>query len=190
MRKTLTAVLGAVLLALVAAPTAAHAVPAASGPHCAVQLLRQGTVQHCFPTFREAIAFGTHGAVTDAPDAQEAATDPDFQAKVESPVARQVFTLIGVEYDAVNYGGNSFSVFRGSPCSGPVNDVDKQIGNLDVIGWNDKISSFRTYNNCLATHYYLTDYQGTHFGYWSSQASMPVIDGINMNDNTRSIRWS
>ncbi|GIG56259.1 hypothetical protein Lfu02_06310 [Longispora fulva] len=189
MRKTLTAILGAALFALTFAPTAAFAEPVA-GPHCAVQLTAAGPVQHCFPTFRQAIAFGTNGAVADAPDEHAAATDPAFAAKVQSPVARQVFTLIGVEYDAANYTGNTFSVFRAAACTGPTTDVDKQVSDLDVIGWNDKVSSFATYNNCLADHFFLADFQSVHTGYLSSRATMPIVNGTNMNDNARSIRWS
>ncbi|MEV6521903.1 hypothetical protein AB0M43_08195 [Longispora sp. NPDC051575] len=188
MRRILIAI-GAALAALAVVPVAAHA-ESGTGRHCAVQLTQDGPRHQCFGTFRQAIAFGTDGAITSAPDATAAATDPGFQAEVEHPATRAANVLIGIEYDATNFGGNTFSVFRYAACTGPTNDVDKQIVDLDVIGWNDKVSSFRTYNNCIADHYYLTNFGGVHTGYLGSSATMPVINGTNMNDNARSIRWS
>jgi hypothetical protein len=138
------------------ATAAAGPAAAPAGPHCT---LAAGANQplRCFATFREAISVATRGRVTDAPaSAAAAATDPAFAARVErsnatatartSAVTPAASVLAGIEYANVNFGGSTLSLSTGGSCDNS-SDVDFRVPSLPA-GWNDRISSFRSFSNC------------------------------------------
>lgn len=99
----------------------------------------------------------------------------------------QASTVIGTEYQHASYGGAFWNVTvspNGFTCTTSTGNVDAEIGSIG--GWNDFISSFKTYSNCWAKHYEHNFYGGASVGYSGSQSYI----GNAMNDRTSSIRWS
>lgn len=96
-------------------------------------------------------------------------------------------TIIGQEYQHSNYGGWVWNVTlspNGFVCTGPTDNVDASSSSLG--GWNDIISSYKTYANCWAKHYEHSYFGGASIGY---SGTLSYI-GNAMNDRTSSIRWS
>jgi hypothetical protein len=131
--------------------TAAAPAPATATPHCA--LTAGSSTLHCFATYRAAIAYGTGGRVTDAPtSARAAALDPAFAARMAAlpastpKVAAAASTLLGTEYANANFAGASLNLFgagRGDNSS----DADFRFSSMPA-GWNDRITSFKSFSNC------------------------------------------
>ncbi|MEV7554923.1 peptidase inhibitor family I36 protein [Amycolatopsis sp. NPDC089917] len=90
-------------------------------------------------------------------------------------------TVISVLYEYANFGGASVAV-TGSPC---VEGTDQTIGFLGA--WNDKISSFQTFQNCYITMYADAEYQGESQEWYANDSGNY---GSNMNDRGSSVRYS
>lgn len=132
------------------AATAATTRPATSGRHCTLAA-GAGQTLHCFATFRAAIAYGSHGRITDAPASPAAAArDPRFAATVTAadaaPLVGTGSTLLGIDYSDANMSGSSLSFFGTSRCDNS-SDADFRFNSLPS-GWNDRITSFNSFSNC------------------------------------------
>lgn len=130
--------------------TAAAKPPATAGPHCTLAA-GAGQTLHCFATFRAAIAYGTHGRITDAPATPAAAArDPKFAAKVATagaaPLVGTGSALLGIDYADANMRGASLSFFGTSGCDNS-SDADFRFNSMPT-GWNDRITSFSSFSNC------------------------------------------
>jgi hypothetical protein len=131
--------------------TAAAAPPASATPHCA--LVAGSSALRCFATYRAAIAYGTGGRVTDAPlTGSAAAVDRTFAAEMAAlpaatpkldPKAR---VLLGTEYANANFLGASLNLFGAGNCDNS-SDADFRFASMPA-GWNDRITSFRSFSNC------------------------------------------
>jgi hypothetical protein len=124
----------------------AAAPPPTAAPHCA--LVAGSTTARCFGTYRAAVAYGTGGRVADAPvSARAAALDPAFARTMDTlPAATAASVLLGTEYVNANFGGASLSLFGAGRCDDSA-DVDFRFASLPA-GWNDRITSFRSFSNC------------------------------------------
>jgi hypothetical protein len=91
-------------------------------------------------------------------------------------------TVISVLYEHANFGGASVAI-TGSPCSEGTNQVINFLGN----DWNDKVSSFQTFNNCYITMYADADYQGDSQEWYANDSANY---GSNMNDRGSSVVFS
>jgi hypothetical protein len=78
-------------------------------------------------------------------------------------------------YDDINYGGGVY-VMTGSGCGGG-------IANIGNFGWNDRASSFKSFNGCLTAIYKDINYGSTRLGYYTSKSSFGT-----MNDQASSWR--
>jgi hypothetical protein len=153
--------------------TAAAPAPATAAPHCAV--IAGSATPHCFATFRAAVAYGTGGRVTDAPvSARTAATDATFTRKMGALPATAVKTaatsgttpataaaasvLLGVEYADANYLGASVSFFGATRCDNS-SDADFRFASMPA-GWNDRITSFKSFSNCAQQLFRSTSFTG------------------------------
>ena len=58
--------------------------------------------------------------------------------------------------------------------------------NLGSIGWDNRISSFRSYSNCRTAIFANTNYGGSSYGYYTNSSYV----GSAMNDQASSIRWA
>ncbi len=139
--------------------TAAAPAPASTAPHCA--LVAGSTTAHCFGTYRAAVAYGTGGRVTHAPvSARAAALDPVFARTMSAlPAATPAAsTLLGTEYADANFSGASLSLFGAGRCDNS-SDADFRFASLPA-GWNDRISSFRSFSNCAQQLFRNTNFGG------------------------------
>jgi hypothetical protein len=141
--------------------TAAATQPATSTPHCTLAA-GPGQQLHCFATFRAAIAYGTHGRITDAPDsAATAARDPQFAARVDAvapAVTAAASSLLGIEYADANMRGASVSFFGAGSCDNS-SDADFRFASMPS-GWNDRITSFNSFSNCAQQLFRNTNFGG------------------------------
>ena len=132
----------------------------------------------CFRAFSEAIAFATDGRARISPDeTPETVTE----SALNGPSAQSSIVL-GIDYEKDNGQGASLTSSAASKC---VKGSLYQSGSLPK-GWNDKISSARTFADCRSTHYEHINFGG---------ASLPIPrNGYvpkfgALNDETSSIKW-
>jgi hypothetical protein len=196
MRRTIrnsAGLLGAAAIAL--GVFTAPASSAAVEDNCAVFVSEEPREQ-CFSTFTEAVRIATGGSVTDAPaSAAEAVRDEALMrrmgfngSKTSIPPVLVLFPL-SIEYDAANYGAGAKLFYAAGPCTVSIADVDKQITDMPVF-WDDRVSSFKNANGCWTNHYQLALFRGKATGFLNDRPVMPVVTGTNMDNRTRSIRWS
>lgn len=92
-------------------------------------------------------------------------------------------TVIGIFYENSGYDGASYvaSVSQNG-CYG----YSHGYTNLGSIGWDNRISSFRSYSNCRTAIFANTNYGGSSYGYYTNSSYV----GSAMNDQASSIRWA
>jgi hypothetical protein len=138
--------------------TAAAGLPPAAAPHCVLAAGDRQTMR-CFASFPAAIAAATGGRVRSAPASPAAAIrDPAFTAAVETQPVTFAAVLVGIESADLNYGGASLSMTAPGRCDYSL-DVDYRFPSLPS-GWNDRISSFRSYSNCAQQLFRGTSFTG------------------------------
>lgn len=139
-----------VLLAVASVPALASAAVAAAPPvragtHCVVAA--GNGAPRCFGTFPEAVAAATGGRVRTAPATpRAAAADPAFTAAIEDGAVTAAAVVVGIEYVDASYGGATLTLTAPGRCDDSM-DADWFFPSLPA-GWNDRITSFRSYNNC------------------------------------------
>ncbi len=140
--------------------TAAAPPPATAAPDCA--LVAGSATARCFATYRAAVAYGTGGRVVDAPvSARTAALDPAFarsMSALPAATAKAASLLLGTEYANANFSGASLSLFGAGRCDTSA-DVDFRFASLPA-GWNDRITSFRSFSNCAQQLFRNTNFGG------------------------------
>lgn len=157
-----------------------------TGQHCVVEIdpLRPGKSASiirpvgCFVTFSEAIAAATAGAVRLPLDVDPGEVTAEMLAPAQSNI------VIGIDYVYSNFQGNSL-VWETDHTPGCSDGTTFVTPNMPS-GWNDVVSSARSYAGC--NHYY--HYEHT---YWTgavhdcggSCATMGVMDNA-----TSSERWT
>jgi hypothetical protein len=154
-----------------------------TGHHCFV-VLPANTVLRCFDTVEEADKFALQlGPSRPSKGEQSAST-----AARSAGLAAQVnLTHIGTEYTGAFWTGDSIRVYGSNgPCTTPVTNVDYQLPDWSVVGFNQKISSFQTFGNCWAKHYDLVNFGGLAVGYQGSQ----LVINAALDNDTSSERWS
>ncbi|HEU4727061.1 MAG TPA: hypothetical protein VFT22_04210 [Kofleriaceae bacterium] len=161
----------------------------------------------CFATFTEAIAFATGGEIADAPADSLAVRDDDGFADRINAIARQRTAdvrggapiphagdiVIGISYLDAGFHGNTWVFLEATGCDGNLLTVDFAVPNLNTkpfsdFGFNDSISSFRSFSGCQTL---LNDdwfYSGP-----ATNNGVPITDmdfvGSLRNDKASSIRW-
>lgn len=109
----------------------------------------------CFPTFAEAVEFATGGDLSaDNPAALERTLDASGMAPASSS-----WVLLGIEYANTGYSGASL-VLYGSSGSGCGSSRTYGFPTMPT-GWNNRVSSARSYAGCASSHYTLTSYRGS-----------------------------
>ncbi|MET9019515.1 hypothetical protein ABZV93_06005 [Actinopolymorpha sp. NPDC004070] len=138
----------------------------------------------CFGSFAESVSYATAGRVRLAPDARSVSTR-QLQAAgvVSTPAALASQPLVGIEYEDSNYGGDSL-VLYGSSGSGCYSGTWYGFPSMSSLGFDNRISSARTYSNCLGRHHDGTSYTGS-YRYCDGSCSTFGT----MNDRTSSIKF-
>jgi hypothetical protein len=94
-----------------------------------------------------------------------------------STSAASTSTVVSAIYDDINYGGTTFFMtVSGTGCGWTVNS-------LTSYSWNDRASSFKSFNGCTTALFKNINLGGTKIGYSTSKASLGT-----MNDAASS--WS
>ena len=165
--------------------TAAAQPPSAAAPHCVLAAGNRQTPR-CFATFPAAIAAATGGWVTSAPASPAAALrDPAFTAALETQPVTAAAVLVGIESADLNYGGASLSMTAPGRCDYRM-DVDYRFPSLPS-GWNDRISSFRSYSNCAQQLFRGTSFTG---GALTNIVSSMSYVGSAANDRASSVTFN
>jgi hypothetical protein len=165
------------------------------GDHCVARLIGSGTpVPVCFATFAEALEYASGGRLTDGPkNAADAARNPNFVARVNASndepgrakaVAASV--VISIEYTPSGWATPSDLIWVGTKnCTTSTNNTDYEVTSMPA-GWDNVISSYRTFANCWVKHYENTGFGGASVGYHGSRGYI----GAAMDNRTSSERWS
>jgi hypothetical protein len=186
----MTAVLmTAVMTMLPAAPSWAERTPGAAGTaaptHCVLRATPRGGTEEpptCFGSFRAAIAFATDGRVTDAPESASRATDAAFATRLDAPDTTTA-AVLGIDYADINFHGSTLTLSAAGGCDNNI-DVDWQFPTLPAA-WNDRISSFRSFSNCLQQLF-----RDVNFGVAiTSRLVSSAWVGAAANDRASSIRF-
>ncbi|HEY6748405.1 MAG TPA: hypothetical protein VI357_22135 [Mycobacteriales bacterium] len=169
--------------------TAAAGRPAPAAKHCTLAA-GAGQSLHCFATFPAAIAYATGGRIADAPaSATTAALDPAFATKVAAANQDVVTTLatsvLGIEYADANFRGASLTMTGGGSCDNSL-DVDFRFGSMPS-GWNDRISSFKSFSNCAQQLFRSINFSG---GALTTIVSSLANVGSAANDQASSITFN
>ena len=175
----------AVVTGTAAESATAAAPPPAARPHCALAA-GAGQPLRCFATFREAVALATGGRVTTAPASPAAAAqDPAFTAAIEAPATTYASYLLGYEYSDLNWTGGSLALYGSGRCDAS-SDADFRFPSMPS-GWNDRISSFRSYNNCAQQLFRGTNFSGGALTYIVTNMSYV---GSAANDQASSVTFN
>ncbi|WP_020388377.1 hypothetical protein [Kribbella catacumbae] len=185
--KTLTLLLSAVIIGGFAAPPAAASVAddemaETSGETCVVNV--QTKKQRCFDSFAQAVSHATAGKVrTGTKTARQAAADPAFERQINAIAATPAASyVLSIEWLSGNFSGAQRVFTATGPCDSSA-DLDWQLG---YVGddWNDRITSFRGYSNCLVKHWEHKDFRGLSTGLQSESSNLGILD-----NRTSALQW-
>lgn len=156
--------------------------PAQAGRNCVARAVAGsasvGTLSgyRCFQTFAEAIHAATGGAVTLAPG-----TTPSqlTQSMLDVP---STSTVIGVDYMDSGFYGGSLTWSESSDIYG-CTDGSYYAAPTMPSGWNDDVSSARSYGGCATYNHF----ENTYYGGSKLTCTCSTM-GV-MNDQTSSEKW-
>jgi hypothetical protein len=189
-RARLLAVLSAAAIATVGSVLAASPAHAADTAQNRVVVLPNAESVRCFDTFDEVKQYLQDIGASFGPSKDATAAVPGSGSLAARSVAPATggLKVIGIEYDYPLWDplGGTFTLLGPRACTNTVGDVDYDVPDYAVYGFNQRISSFQTFNNCWAKHFDLFNYGGLAVGYQGSQA---IINSA-LNNDTSSERWS
>ncbi|GAA2384618.1 hypothetical protein Cme02nite_66030 [Catellatospora methionotrophica] len=177
-------VIAALAIVGLAAPTAPAAAAEPVNQHCVAQANVDNPQAVCFDTFTKALQFASGGVLYELPKGSSVSARVDaLNAGFGVNVVR---TVISIEYTGSNYTGSDL-IWTGTSgnCSTPTGNVDYFASSMPA-GWDNVISSFKTYANCWDKHHENTNFGGASVGY---EPSRSYIGGA-MDNRTSSHRWS
>ena len=161
-RKLVISLAGAVVL-LAGGTAPATASESDSDQHCIAFVDDTTLVCAATPEEADAIFTATTGYVRVGDEL------PDGAARML--LAYSLATL----YDAVGYGGSSYTFVRSTDCDG---STISGVSDLSTVGLGNAISSFLTYRTCTVRLWDGTGYSGSAYGYTTSQTSLPSFNNL------------
>ena len=182
--KTRSAVGGAVAcaasLVFMAPAHAASESASSKGTACVQAASQEGasvTTPHCFARFDDAISFATGGTV----HLQNAASARAVSAAELAPAGVAATAPISIMYADYQFGGDSY-IWTGTTCTSSNSYASPSMPS----GWDNRVGSVRTYQNCRNDLYYDTGYHNVVFNIAANtnQSSLGA-----MNDNASSQKW-
>jgi hypothetical protein len=168
--------------------------PADGDSHCVARLTGSGSAEtQCFASFAEALQNASGGRLTEGPkNAGSALRDPAFIARVEASNdqasrarSAAASTVISIEYAPSGWVGSDLIWVGTQNCTTSTNNTDYEVSSMPA-GWDNVISSYRTFANCWVKHYENTSFGGASVGYHGSRSFI----GAAMDNRTSSQRWS
>ncbi|HYT09621.1 MAG TPA: hypothetical protein VEL73_03065, partial [Mycobacteriales bacterium] len=112
-------------------------------------------------------------------------SDPTFTAALEQDAVLASSVVVGVEYADANFGGATLTLSAAGRCDDSP-DVDYRFASLPST-WNDRISSFRSFNNCAQHLFRDINFQG---GALTGIISSMSYVGSTANDKASSITFN
>src|SRR4051812_29446336 len=164
---------------------------AARAGHCVIDLSSSSREAKCFRSLRAAVMSATGGRVTDTPnDVKTAMASTHLARELNAASGRAgrlaVSYVLGIEYQHANWQGATLTFTGNAPCTTTINDVDYSVPSIGYLGWNDVISSFRSFSNCWTKDYEHDNFGGASVGFVGSLSYI----GDAMNDRTSSVQFS
>ncbi|MEV5508224.1 SGNH/GDSL hydrolase family protein [Streptomyces orinoci] len=165
------------------APVAARK-PPRGGAACTAHI--SGAGLRCYKTYREAITAVSAGRIKDAPiNAHAAVTDAAFLAEMDrASVTANNSVILSTEYKDRDFGGESLTIYDDSGCT---ESNSKHYYGEFPSGWDNTITSFKTFGTCQEKHFSEPNSKGDSVG-WDVGAHDYIGDA--MNDRTRSVQYS
>lgn len=174
---TVPAALVGVVASLVVAAPSASAAPAARHCWSSVDSPEQA---RCF-TNLAAVANDISGGDVQISATSTTFSDAERQAIAISPLATYI---IGQVWADDNYTDASWTFTASGDCDTNA-DVDWNVGSMPS-GWNDRVTSFKSYGLCATKIWENTNYGGASLGFYVNRTYV----GDAMNDRTSSIQWN
>lgn len=178
----LTTTAAAVMLAAAPAVTISPAQAAQGGSHCWFNV---STGAHsCHHTFAEVISELSGDRVRPA-DGASTMTGRQRADIARTPRGARATYVLGTVYADTGYAtsGGTYTFTSSTDCdTNP--DVDYQVAVMPA-GWNDRISSFKSYGRC-ATKLWENTFSGTSYGFTVNSSYV----GSGINDRASSIQFN
>lgn len=99
-----------------------------------------------------------------------------------APAGARASTAVSTIYDDLGFGGGSYTM---SASTGSCATTAYGFTDLGPLGWNNRVSSFRSYGGCKTAAFTSTNYGGSSTGYRDSLSALGLL-----NDLARSWRVS
>jgi hypothetical protein len=180
-----------VTLFAAAAPFVTAAPASAASSNCAVLLVPSSIEPSgailatevdlgCYPTYAEALAAGSSGAI-DVPEGTTPASLTDAALAADTNADAPSSVLIGTEFTGIGYGGTSKSYFATATCSvGVVWDV------ADVgASWDNLFSSGKGFGGCDTNK----KFENTNFGGSVLTCTPNCTNYGTLSNRVSSLRW-
>jgi len=141
------------------------------------------SVQHCWQDVESGTSqcFATYAEVLEQLGGQDG---QDAQQSLSDLVSPAASVIIGQVFEDASYGGSSFTFTASAGCDTNA-DVDWQVSSMPA-GWNDRVTSFKSFNSCATRIWSNTGYTGNSYGFVVNSTNV----GSTMNDQTSSIQWN
>lgn len=133
----------------------------------------------CYATYAEVIADVSDGSTT-LDSEQEGLTENQVRELAEGPSATYIISEI---YDGAGYSGARFTFTAPRACDNTTTINFSR--SVMPSGWNDRLSSFKSFSNCSTRIWEHGGFSGASYGFFVD--SWYVGDA--MNDHTSSIQW-
>ena len=180
-----------VILLAAAAPIVSVVPAAAASSNCAVLLVpgsvdSSGTILAtevdlgCYPTYAEALAAGSSGAI-DIPAVTTPASVTDALLAADTITTTAADVLIGTEFTSTGYGGSSKSYFASATCSTGVVWGVADVG----ASWDNQFSSGKGFGGCDTNK----KFENTNFGGSVLTCTPNCTNYGTLSNQVSSLRW-
>ncbi len=132
----------------------------------------------CYSSFALVVDALSEGTVEVAADA---ITVTDAQRAAITPLST---FIIGQVFADASYAGSSYTFYTSGDCDTNA-DVDWNVASMPT-GWNDRVTSFKSFGQCATRIWQDTSYGGASYGFYVNSTNV----GATMNDETSSIQWN
>jgi hypothetical protein len=134
----------------------------------------------CYPTYAEALAAGSSGAI-DVPALTTPASLTDAVLAADTIATAAADVLIGTEFTGIGYGGSSKSYFASATCSTGVVWGVADVG----ASWDNQFSSGKGFGGCDTNK----KFENTNFGGSVLTCTPNCTNYGTLSNQVSSLRW-
>jgi hypothetical protein len=116
------------------------------------------------------------------------ASDEKTALRLATPSAAATSVVVARFYDGTNYSGSSTPVYAPRACTASY-DAEWQYADFRDFGWNDRVSSVKTYNHCDVKFYKDINFGGGSSTWIDASANLSAI-GTGWNNVASSAKLS